>query len=474
MKTNQRKKSLAVIVGNRGFFDDKVVGEGRRQVLEFLKTSKIPFVALDDQATHMAAVESWKDAQACADLFRRHRDEIAGVLVTLPNFGDEKGIADAMRLSGLQVPILVHGFPDDPAVFSALAGRRDAFCGKFSACDVLRQYGFKYSLTRRHVLAVNTDEFRREITQFYATCQVVAGMKSARLGAIGARPDSFKTVRYSEKLLEASGISVSTLDMSEVFDPARKLSDTDPRVKARMEDLKGYIPCQCAPETSLLLMAKLAVIVTDWMDANSIDATAIQCWSSIQKNYGINACTIMSMMSERLMPSGCEVDISGVASMYALQLASGRPAALVDWNNNYADDENKCVLYHCGNWAKSLLDRPEMVSAEILGDAFGAASTWGAVDGRTPAGPMTYARLDTDDTEGRIKAYVGEGRFTDDPLTAMSGTKAVVEVPRSQDLFHHICRRGFAHHSAITTGLVSGALAEAFGNYLDWELYHHK
>jgi L-fucose isomerase-like protein len=72
-------------------------------------------------------------------------------------------------------------------------------------------------------------------------------------------------------------------------------------------------------------------------------ALAIQCWSSLQKNYGVNCCTIMSMMSEKLMPSACEVDIAGTVAMYALQLASGRPSALVDWNNNYGDDPDRCV-----------------------------------------------------------------------------------------------------------------------------------
>ncbi len=90
------------------------------------------------------------------------------------------------------------------------------------------------------------------------------------------------------------------------------------------------------------------------MDANALDATAIQCWTSVQENYGCNVCTLMSMMSEKFMPSACEVDVTGVLTMYAMQLAGDTPAALVDWNNNYADDDDKCVLFHCGNWAKSV------------------------------------------------------------------------------------------------------------------------
>ncbi len=468
-----KKKAIAVIVGNRGFFDDRVVEKGRRLVLDALHELGIETVILEEGVTKMGAVETWDDAIKCAEFFRQHRERIAGILITLPNFGDEKGIADTIRLSGLDVPILVHACPDDLAVFSALAGRRDAFCGKFSVCDVLQQYGYRYSLTSTHVMDPSSPAFRTELVKFSAVCRVVSGLRGARIGAVGARPDSFKTVRYSEKLFERSGISVSTLDMSQIFDPARKLTDNDPRVTSRVSAISDYVPCQCAPKPSLILMAKMSVILEEWMEANAIDATALQCWSSIQENYGINSCTLMSMMSDRLLPSACEVDISGVVTMLALQLASGRPSALVDWNNNYADDPDKCVFYHCGNWAKSLLAKPEMVSAEILGAAFGSENSWGALDGRTAAGPFTYARVDTDDLNGEIKAFCGNGMLTDDPLTEMSGTKAVAHIPNLQSLFQRICRRGFAHHAAITTGHISEALNEAWGTYLGWNSFEH-
>lgn len=212
----------------------------------------------------------------------------------------------------------------------------------------------------------------------------------------------------------------------------------------------------------------------DWMNEYNIDATAIQCWSSLQANYGVNACTIMSMMSEKLMPSACEVDIAGVASMYALQLASGKPSALVDWNNSYADEPDKCVYYHCGNWAKSFVPEIEIVAAEVLGSTLGMANTWGAVDGRTAAGPLTFARIDTDDRHGRINTYVGEGVFTNDYLSQMSGTRAVVEVAGLQKLMRHICKNGFAHHAAMSGSNVASVLAEAFENYLGWTVYHHE
>lgn len=468
-----KKITLGIIVGNRAFFPDKFVVEGRKQILDVLHRWDIETIIPDENITKLGAVETWTDAQKCADLFRANRDKIDGILVTLPNFGDEKGVADAIRLSELDVPVLVHAFPDDINDLST-ANRRDAFCGKISVCNDLYQYGIPYSITQSHTVSPDSEEFNDELRKFVGLCRVVKGMRRARLGAVGARPDAFKTVRYSEKLLEASGIDVSTLDLSEVFGAAQKLADDDPRVRAKLEEIHAYANAKNAPPASLVLMAKLGIVLSDWMDEYDIDATAIQCWSSLQQNYGVNVCTIMSMMSEKLMPSACEVDIAGVASMYALQLASGQPSALVDWNNNYNNEPDKCVYYHCGNWAKSFVPESQIVAAEVLGSTLGLENTWGALDGRTNAGPLTFARIDTDDRHGRINTYVGEGRLTDDYLSAMSGTRAVVEVPGLQKLMRYVCKNGFAHHAAMNQSSVAAVLADAFETYLGWNVYYHE
>ncbi|MCS6825230.1 MAG: L-fucose/L-arabinose isomerase family protein [Caldilinea sp.] len=466
------KPTLGVIVGNRNFFADSLVAEGRKKILDKLAEFGVDVVIVDEQTTKLGAVETWADAQKCADLFKRNRDRIDGILVTLPNFGDEKGIADAIHLSGLNVPVLVHAFPDTTGELT-VAGRRDAFCGKFSVTNNLYQYGIKFSLTHNHTVDPDREEFKQEIDRFVRLCRTVRGLRSARLGAVGARPNAFQTVRFSEKLFQAYGINISTMDLSEAIGKAQKLENSHPRVRSKVDEIKSYAVNRGAPEEKLALMAKLAIVLDDWMDANSIDATAIQCWDSIQQNYGVNVCTVMSMMSERLMPSACEVDIAGAASMYALTLAAGMPAALVDWNNNYNDEPNKCLYFHCGNWAKSLVSEIELISAEVLGATLGPENTWGAVQGRTPPGPLTFARIDTDDRRGVIHTYVGEGRFTDDPLSTISGSHAVVEVPELQRLLRTICRHGFAHHAAMTRSHVADVLAEAFETYLGWEVYQH-
>jgi L-fucose isomerase-like protein len=465
------RATLGVIIGNRDFFPDHLVTEARRDIMQVFEELDLQAVVLEPTDTKLGSVETWEHAKRAAELFKQNRERIDGVLVVLPNFGDERGVADTIKLSGLQVPILVQAYPDDVQQFT-LERRRDAFCGKISVCNNLRQYGFDYTLTSLHTSLPTSASFKADLEKFVGVCRVVKGLRSARLGAIGARPGNFNTVRFSEKLLQAYGVSVTTVDFSEILGNARKLADDHPRVRATLGEITGYADASAVPNVSMLRMAKLGIVINDWMSANDLNASAIQCWNSLQQNYGVNVCTLMSMMSEKLMPSACEVDITGVASMYALQLASGRPSALVDWNNNYGDDPDKCVFFHCGNWAKSFLPDIKIATAEILGTTLGPENTYGAVAGRVPAGPVTYARISTDDLNGLISTYVGEGSLTDDPLDTF-GSRAVVQVPGLQDLLKFICKNGFEHHAAMNASLVADVLEEAFDTYMGWEVYRH-
>jgi L-fucose isomerase-like protein len=466
------RATLGVILGNRDLFPDRLVSEARRDLMALFQELEIEPVMLEEGDTKLGSVETFQHARRCADLFRQHRDRIEGVLVCLPNFGDEKGVADTLRMAELGVPVLVQGYPDDLEQLS-VERRRDAFCGKISVCNNLRQYGIPFTLTAEHTVHPLSDSFKADLRKFIGVCKVKSGMKGLRLGAVGARPGNFNTVRYSEKLLEDAGITVVTVDFSEILGNANRFGDDHPRVTDKLGEIRAYARHGSVPTQKMVLMAKLGLALGDWMAANEIKATALQCWTSLQQNYGVNACTIMSMMSEQLLPSACEVDITGVLAMYALQLASGTPSALVDWNNNYAGDPDKCVFFHCGNWAKSFLPDIEISVAPILGSTLGVENTYGALAGRTPAGPMSFARVSTDDREGRIRAYVGEGRFTDDPLRTF-GNRAVVEVPGLQKLMHYVCKQGFEHHVAMSGAHVAGVLVEAFENYLGWQTYHHQ
>ncbi|HIC89452.1 MAG TPA: fucose isomerase, partial [Anaerolineae bacterium] len=417
--------------------------------------------------TKFGTVENLQDAEKCADLFRKHREEIDGVLVTLPNFGDERGVANALRMADLNVPVLVHAFPDDVTRMT-LEFRRDSFCGKMSVCNNLHQYGIPYSLTTLHTVDPETESFRQDLHRFAGVCRVVKGLRNLRVGLIGARPAAFNTVRFSEKILERNGISVETLDLSDVYGQARKLSDGDPDVRRKLDEIRSYVSTEGVPGEALSRMAKFGVVIDRWTAENRLKASAIQCWTSMEQFYGIVPCTLMSMMSNSLHPSACETDIAGAIGMHALQLASGSPSAIVDWNNNYGDDPDKGIIFHCSNLPKELFEpAPKMSHQDILAATVGAENSYGTIVGRLKSGPFTYCRVSTDDLTGTISAYVGEGELTDDPVQTFGGY-GVVRVPNFQGLLRYICENGFEHHVAINLSQTASTLEEALGKYLGW------
>lgn len=476
----QSQPTLGIIVGNRGFFPDHLCDTGRRTILQVLAEEGINAVILPTNATKFGSVESLSDAQKCADLFKQQRDEIDGVLVTLPNFGDERAVANTLRWSGLNVPVLVHAFPDN-AVMMTITDRRDSFCGKMSVCNNLRQYGFKFTLTALHTVDPTSQDFRADLRKFVRMCRVVKGLRSARVGAIGARPGAFNTVRFSEKLLERSGITVETLDLSEVFGRAARIKSDDAKLKAKLEQVNDYVRNGGTPNDALVKMAKLGVVIDDWMTDNNLQASALQCWTAMEEFYGVVPCTLMSMMSNGLMPSACETDIAGLVGMYALVLASGKPSAIVDWNNNYGDDPDKGVVFHCSNLPRDIFvdetiaveDIPTMDYQAIIAGTVGKENTFGTIVGRVRAAPFTYCRVSTDDFAGKISAYVGEGELTNDPLKTFGGF-GVIRVPNLQKLLRHICENGYEHHVAINLSQVSDVVDEAMTKYLGWDVYHHK
>jgi L-fucose isomerase-like protein len=467
----KRKMTMGLIVGNRGFFPDHLAKSGREEMIQVLQKVGYDVVALTPDESKYGAVETHEEAKLCAELFRSKSDAIDGVVVTLPNFGDERAIADTLRLARLTVPVLIQATPDTPGKM-LITHRRDSFCGKMSACNNLKQYGIPYSLTTLHTETPDSPEFTKDLEWFAAVCRIVKGLRNLRIGALGARPTAFNTVRYSEKLLEASGISVETLDLSEVLGRISRMKDDHPAATQKLQSIQRYVPTSGIPQAALLKMAKLGAVVDEWMKATDLQISAVQCWTSLEENLGVVPCTLMSMMSDSLLSSACEVDVCGVLAMHALQLASETPSALLDWNNNYGNHPDKAVCFHCSNLPKHFFREVKMDYQEIIAGTVGKENTFGTCVGRVKAGPMSFARFSTDDSKGRIRGYSGSGNFTDDPLDTFGGA-GVVDIPGLQKLLHYICENGFEHHVAANFSSVAPAVHEAATRYLGWEMYAH-
>lgn len=474
MRAFKRPVTLGLIVGSRLFFNGAPALAAREQAIAQFKKLGIAVKTLPAEATENGAVQSRKDAALYGDFFRAQRDEIDGLVILLPNFGDEVAVAECVSRAALNLPILLQASNDEVNKVD-VHHRRDAFCGKISVTNNFYQYGIRFTDTSLHTLDVDGETFGDDLGRFAAVCRTVRGLKNARIGAIGARTPPFHTMRYSEKLLQASGITVVTVDMSEIIASASALSEADRDVKSKLDEISAYgsIPKTIKRE-NIVKQACFSIAVDRWIADNDCDASSIQCWRSLQDNFGCASCLSMSMMGEKLMPSACEVDVMGAISMYALALASKAPPAILDWNNNYGSERDKCVCTHCGNFPKRFIgDTPEISNLDVLGEVIGREKCFGAVKGKVKSGPMTFFRLSTDDHHGTVKAYVGEGAFTDDPFP-MDGGIAVTTVPNLRGLLSFISRNGFEHHVAMVRGKHAAIVEEAIVNYLDWPLYRHE
>lgn len=466
------KVSFGVIIATRNIFNFQLAVEARKKVLGKLSQMGFDKVILPESETPTGNVEGYEDAKKCAAYFKKNADKIDGIIVVLPNFGDELGVVNTIRMADLNVPVLVQACDDDNDKVD-VKNRRDAFCGKLSVCNNLYQYGIKFTNTIYHTYSLDDAEFTKDVYKFAGICRVVKGMKGLRVGAIGTRPIGFQTMRFSEKILQKNDITIVPVDMSEILAAAEKISDDDPAVKEKVEAIQTYGTCNVLHKGQIFKQARFGMAVENWIEENEIDISALQCWESIEKNYGCAACVTMSMMGEKLMPSACEVDVAGTIGMYALALAAQKPSALLDWNNNFGKDRNKVVCTHCSNYPKSFFENEiEIGSLDILGTVLGQEDTFGAVKGKVAPGSMTYFRISTDDSKGLIKSYLGEGAITDDPY-GMDGGIAICEIPNLQRLMNFMVKNGFEHHVGMVRGHVAEILEEAIGNYLGWDLYVH-
>lgn len=472
---NKERMCFGIIIGTRAYFNSELAKDVRKQLLKTLADEGYDYVILPEDATPTgsSSIETREDGLKCAELFRQNRDRIDGIIVSLPNFGFEIGIINAISVADLNVPVLVQACDDENDKVD-LDSRRDAFCGKISVCNNLYQYGIPFTDTTLHTYSIYSELLAKDINKFAGICRVVNGLRHARIGAIGARPAGFQTVRASEKLLQKSGITVVPVDLSEILGAARKIEDTDAELLKKLEEIKCYAAVPKEYSDKLVLQAKFGVAVERWIEANQIDAVAVQCWDSLEQNYGCAACVTMSMLGEKLLPAACEVDIAGAVSMYALTLAAQGQSALLDWNNNFAEDRNKCVCTHCGNFPKSFVRNDlKLGTLGVLGRTLGKVNTFGAVYGKVTKGDFTFFRISTDDTKGAIKAYLGTGEITDDPY-GMDGCIAVTKVNNLQTLMKYICKNGFEHHVAMVRNDVKEILNKAIEDYLGWNLYVHE
>jgi L-fucose isomerase-like protein len=463
--------TLGYIPSNRGFFSKELAASMRDQTIAAMTRLGIRVVVPDAAQTKVGCVETREEAEIAAAMFRR--ENVQGILVGAVNFGEEQGVAWCVKKAGLNVPIMIYGCQEEERL-TMTTKRRDAFCGLLSIGEVLRQIGAAYTVATRPIVMPTDAAFAADLHWFVRICRVVHGIRNARYGQIGARPDAFWTCRYDEKGLQRLGPTVVTLDLSEAFGGANKIPDNDPDLARVVASIQGYADTSRIQQLSVVRSAKLELFLRRWGKANAIDAFAIQCWTSIQANYGVCSCTTMSRFGDEGMPAACEADIMGTLSMHAAMLASGSPAGLADWNNLHNDDDDLVNVWHCGVFPAAFAKTPVRLGVQEIIASSGAAKyedSEGTIEFVAKDGPLTLCRVTQDPEGGRLKAVIAEGAIEANPAVTF-GCYGWCRVPNLQRLYRDVLLTHFPHHVAITQGHAGNVLWEALGKYLGMGVYH--
>ena len=462
-----QKTAFALFFGNRGFFPASLIAAARRELAHVLKKLGHETLSLDVNATRHGAVETPQEGATYAKFLRENHGKFGGVILSLPNFGDENGAVAALQHAG--VPILIQAYPDELTKMAPEL-RRDSFCGKFSIMDVFCQYGVKFTALKPHTVKPDSARFTEQIDHFDRLCRVVNGMKNLVVGAIGARTTPFKTVRFDEVALQRHGITTETFDLSDLFARVKALNRADKKVTAKAARLREYSSWKGVPKNVPDKLAKLGVVLDDIIEANRLQAVAIRCWTEMQTVLGVSPCVLLSELNDRGVAAACEVDVANAVTMRALALASNGVATCLDWNNNYGDNDNKCILFHCGPVPQAMMTAKGRISDHaILANAVGRGRGYGCNQGRIAPVPMTFGSLLTE--AGKLKFYLGQGRFTNEPIPDdFFGCAGVAEIPNLQSSLQAIGYAGYRHHASVTTGHVLEPVKEAFEKYLGYEV----
>ncbi|MDO4547782.1 MAG: hypothetical protein Q4D04_06790 [Clostridia bacterium] len=461
-----KKMTFALCFGNRGFMPGELILGAREDMVKAVTDNGYDYIMMDESATRYGAVETRDEGLLYAKWLKQHEGQYDGVIFSQPIFVDENGAINALRDAG--VPIFMQAYPDEIGKMD-FAHRRDAYCGKFSVTDVFTQYGVPFTVMKPHVVHPLSEAFNQNLRDFAAVCRVVNGMKRFNLGCIGARTTAFKTVRFDEIALQKYGINVESFDLSELFEKVRELSDDDGKVARKLETLGKYTDFSTVPAENAATLAKISVVIDEYIDTYHLDAIALRCWNEMETYLRVCPCVLLSELNDRGIVASCEIDICSAVTMRAMNLASGEPTAVLDWNNNYGDDENKVVLFHCGPVAQSLMSGRGTVTEHKMFAKNDPGSGWGCNEGRIAKFPMTFSNCQTRD--GKIVVYVSEGEFTDDVIEdGYFGCGGVAYIPDLQNKLIKLARGGFKHHTSVGKGHMKDILEEAFTTYLGYDV----
>ena len=461
--TNQ---TFALYFGNRGFMPAELIQGARSDMVKAVTDAGYNYIMMEESSTRYGAVETREEGRIYAKWLKEHEGEFDGVILCMPIFVDENGAITALQ--DANVPILMQAYPDEIGKMG-FKYRRDAYCGKFSVTDVFTQYKVPFTVLKPHVVNPLSKDFQENLHEFATICRVVKGMRRFNIGCIGARTTAFKTVRFDEITMQRHGINVESFDLSELFEKVRAMKDDCKKIFDKITSLENYTDFSKVPYEKKLMLAKISVVIDEYIEEYHLDAIALRCWNEMETYLRVCPCVLVSELNDRGITCSCEIDMCSAITMRALSLATDGPAACLDWNNNYGDDENKVILFHCGSTAQKLMKAKGTVTSHKMFDKGDPGSGWGTNEGRIAAFPMTFSNCLTMD--GKITVYFSEGEFTTDDIEKdYFGCAGVAKIDGLQDKLIRLAKGGFKHHTTVANGHVKSALEEAFTTYLGYNV----
>lgn len=460
----KQKMTFALAFCNRGFMPGELIYGARDDMIKAVTNAGYDYIAMNPELTRYGGIETRDEGLLYAKWLKEHEGEYDGVIFSMPIFADENGAIMALQDAG--VPILMQAYPDEIGKMD-FQHRRDAFCGKFSVTDVFTQYQVPFTVLKPHVVHPLSEKFQENLRDFAAICRVVNGMKRFTIGCIGARTTAFKTTRFDEIGLQKHGITVESFDLSELIYMVDKMEDNDEKVIAKKAALSAYTNFSGVPSANQLTLAKIGVAIDWYIETYHLDALAIRCWNEMETIMRVCPCVLLSELNDRGIVTSCEIDLTSAIAMRAMALASEEPTAVLDWNNNYGDDENKVILFHCGSTAQGLMTEKGTVTEHKMFAKGDPGSGWGTNEGRIRPMKTTISNALT--VDGELILYASEAEFTDDPIEeAYFGCAGVCEVPDLQNKLIKLARGGFKHHTCVGVGHMKDILKEAFTTYLGY------
>ena len=455
--------TFAVMYANRGFFPGEVIKDARAEMEKAIRDSGHAYLEMEGSKTRYGAVETIGEGKRFAEFLKENTGNFDGVIVCMPNFGDENGAYYALK--DAHVPILIQAYPDELGKMD-FSHRRDAVCGKIALCNVLRQADIRFTLTEKFAVSPLSEDFAEDLRIFAGICRTVKGFQSITVGEIGARTTAFKTVRVDETAMQRRRINIETIDLSQLFALMDAAGEEDRKEKtAYIKTLADF--SKWSDETAENL-ARLELALEQLIHAYSLDAIAIRCWNELQLTYKIAPCVILGDLNEKGICAACETDVNNAVMMRALMLASDAPVMLFDVNNNYGTDENKTVLFHCGPSPRNMLDgKLEIREHLMFKKSYGAGTGVGLRVGKVKAQDVTVGSMKTED--GALWSFSSDGKITDDAIEKAffgCGAVFVCDSLSGNGLLNFMAKNGYRHHVAIAQGKWAKAVNEAFENYL--------